>query len=205
MNPYWSKHLTEKISFARRNKSFDNSIYQTLKQSPSLVENKVTPEAKKLFSLVGQIGTEVHLLNSFARFEVVDNKILYTKLECKHKTQDLILNHFIERFPTFTVVIESNQVCYVQNNTLGKMKTFKGEFLQVKEKLSSILLPIKNHDDLMDFSDDMWDEFYSGQVISERKNTKLFNKQLPKTYRKQANLKNEMHVASGSKTLSSYF
>lgn len=170
-----SRSLSSNIALVLRHKdpNKDFIIERILKQAKekglSYVLCKVSPEAKLFCNMARQVLNEVHRARMFIRLdEVKERKVLYGEFLLEHDTIDLVMSHYTGRFPQYTIMLIIRPYVYI-----SKGKEIFKEDIGDRE----INLPVV-HDEFKQY----WLDFYNNQYIPERRNMKLFQKNVPKKY-----------------------
>lgn len=202
-------HVPRDISYrlrkARKHKDFDDTFIKKLhSQDPELVLSEATPEARKLYNLAKEVSTDTHRVKMYTRLQVSKKGILFATIDPEHEVEFDALDFFIHRFPTYMIMLESKRGLFYGSSS--RPKTFTKN--SIKE-----LLPVfetyHEKDDILeeleDFSDDLWQKFYSGQNVRTRRNTKLFYKNMPKKSQKAYDMDIENSTWNNNKTLKEFF
>lgn len=145
----------------------DSVIEQFKSKGPSYVLCKVSDEARIFRNWARQVKTERQRAISFIRLQPVEQKrVLFGEFEVKHKTQELIMLHFMKRFPTYAILIFFGEEAFIgRDGEIFKDKVKKPQIPQIKDNF-----------------EDYWRTFYKSQYIPERKNLKYLQRMLPKKY-----------------------
>lgn len=152
-----------------RFKIIDAAIDQAKEKGLSYVLCKVSPEAKKFLDYARQVSSEYHKAVSFIRLKPIDqHQVLMGEFEIRHQTAELIMQHFMRRFPTYAVMIILGEQVYI-----GKNK----EIYQRKIEKRKVALPT-----VVDEYEKYWLTFYKTQFIPERKNLRYLRQMIPKKY-----------------------
>ena len=147
----------------------DKAIGQAKEKGISYVLCKVSPEAKKFLRLANDVGREKYRATAFMRLQPIDrHRVLYGEFEPQHQTAELIMLHFMKRFPRYNIMIVFNNEVYIGRN--------KEIFRQPIDR-KKIDLP-KEKDDFERY----WLAFYRSQYIPERRNLKYLKRMVPKKY-----------------------
>lgn len=173
--------------FLSLNSEVDKEFIEQVKKEPKVIlENKGSDLAKTAYNKAMEVGKEIHAFKGFLRFDVSSHGILHTDVKLKHKVEPVLLRFFSKRFPSFTIMISSPKGIFVKMPRFQTIKFYadfsKGDILRsLEEKLP------KREELSFDLdANKLWKEFYSSQYISERENKRLFNKTIPKKYRKNS-------------------
>lgn len=154
---------------ANYHKDYDERIRQAIeKQDESVVENVVSVEARKIYSMHRQVSCDIHKLVSFIRLKRSAD-ILYSKVNTEHNILPFILKHFHLRFPTFKIII-GDKTTYIMDKE-GKVSILNIDFDSYTKDLDS--------EDMLE----LWRVYYDSQYIEQRRNLGLMNKMMPKRLR----------------------
>ena len=147
----------------------DKAIEQAREKGLSYVLCKVSTEARKFMKLARAVGVEKYRATAFIRLQPIDqHRVLYGEFQIEHQTADLIMLHFMKRFPKFNIMIVFNDEVFIGRN--------KEIFRQALGK-RKIDLP-KAPDEFERY----WLAFYRSQYIPERRNIKYLKRMIPKKY-----------------------
>ena len=147
----------------------DKALEQVKEKGLSYVICKVSPEAGKFMKLVRAVSAEKYRATAFMRLQPIDKqKVLYGEFEIQHQTAELIMLHFMKRFPRYNIMIVFNDEVYI-----GRDKEIFKQPIDRKK----IDLP-KEQDDFERY----WLAFYRSQNIPERRNLKYLKRMIPRKY-----------------------
>lgn len=153
----------------KKYKVIDQAIDQAREHGFSYVLCKVSYEAKQFVELGRQVAFEKYRATAFIRLKPIDqHKVLYGEFEIKHQTAELIILHFMERFPTNNIMLVFGEEAYIGRNK---------EIFKKKIDRKKLNLPQKK-----DEFERYWLTFYKTQYIAERKNIRYLKKMIPKKY-----------------------
>jgi probable DNA metabolism protein len=152
-----------------RFKVVDAAEQQAQTKGLSYVLCKVSPEAKKFLDYARQVGFEYHKATSFIRLKPIDQqRILMGEFEIRHQTAELIMQHFMRRFPTYTVMLIFGNQAYIGRDKEIYQRTIE------RQKISPPTV--------VDEYEKYWLAFYKTQFIPERKNLRYLKQMIPKKY-----------------------
>ena len=147
----------------------DRAIEQAKTKGISYVLCKVSNEARKFMKLARAVGVEKYRATAFMRLQPIDqHRVLYGEFAIEHQTAELIMLHFMKRFPKYNIMIVFGDEVYV-----GRDK----EIFRQKINQKKIDLP-KAPDDF----ERLWLAFYRSQYIPERRNIKYLKRMIPQKY-----------------------
>jgi probable DNA metabolism protein len=165
----------KELFFALLNKSpskyriIDQAIQQAKEKGLSYVLCKVSNEARRFHRLSREVGAERYRATAFMRLQPIDqHKVLFGEFEIKHQTGELIMLHFMKRFPRYNVMIIFGDEVYIGRNK---------EIFKEKINRKKVVLP-KAPDEYEKY----WLAFYRSQFIPERKNLRYLKQMIPKKY-----------------------
>lgn len=169
-------HLFKKdLFFALLNKNpkkyhiIDQVIKQATEKGLSYVLCKVSDEAKRFFRLAREVGAERYRATAFIRLQPVDqHRVLFGEFEIKHQTGELIMLHFMKRFPQHNIIIVFGDEVYIGRNK---------EIFKNKPNRKQVVIP-KEPDEFEKY----WLAFYRSQFIPERKNLRYLKRMIPRQY-----------------------
>jgi hypothetical protein len=192
------------MCLARRHNQFSEKILQDVISQPKvLVQNKATPEARKFHALYSQVRKSMCKDPELTRLNVSKHGILYAKVEPEHKTEDVILNRFMYRFPTFVILISSPRGTFIGRREEGISFT-KDSLEKVLKHFESILPVDPMLDGLEEFDESIWADFYNSQYNPRLASKKRFTKLMPKKYHKLKVLKHELRAVHKNTSLSDF-
>jgi len=175
----------------RRHKDFDPALLgKVLKQAEEkgagYVTATISDEARKVYRCASAVGCESHLATGYLRFkELVENELV-ARADFEHDVVDIVLSHFMRRFPMKKVVIISNDVAYAgQNNRI------------FKEPASMYAEVSGQTDQKPAGADAEWITYYDSQYIEARRNRKLAMRHIPKKLWKKFGLEEASKIDKG--------
>jgi probable DNA metabolism protein len=147
----------------------DQAIEQAKEKGISYVICKVSNEARRFMKFARAVGAEKYRATAFMRLQPIDqHKVLYGEFEIEHQTADLIMLHFMKRFPKYNIMIVFNNEVFIGRNR---------KIFRQKVDRKKIELP-KAPDDFERY----WLAFYRSQYIPERRNIKYLKRMIPQKY-----------------------
>jgi len=147
----------------------DQAIQEAKEKGISYVLCKISDNARRFRNLARQVKGERIRAISFMRLQPFDQHgVLFGEFELKHQTAELIMLHFMRRFPRYRILLLFGEEAY-----LGKDK----QIYRHKIEARKITLP-KAPDEFEKY----WLAFYRSQFISERKNLRYLKQMIPKKY-----------------------
>lgn len=164
------KYAFRNGDFKKDNKIF-NFLYKTLEARKNIA-NKFSDQAvMDFYDTIKQIGTEVHRMKGFLRFNECEGEIFYAHFSPDNDIADLMLPHFITRFNNIPFVIHD-----VKRNILA---LYNGSESKVVKGTQAITVHLTQRED---YFQSLWKTYYNSINIAERKNIKLMKSFLPVRY-----------------------
>jgi len=147
----------------------DRVIGQVEEKGCTYVLCKISAEARKFRSLARQVRWEYGRAISFIRLKPVDqHRVLYGEFEIRHQTSEMIMLHFMRRFPQYNIMLVFGEDVYI-----GR----KNEIFREKIDRKKVVLPQKK-----DEFERYWLTFYRTQFIPQRRNLRYLKRMIPKKY-----------------------
>jgi len=172
----------KELFFALLNKStqkyriIDQAIQQAKEKGLSYVLCKVSDAARRFHRLAREVGAERYRATAFIRLQPIDQqKVLFGEFEIKHQTGEMIMLHFMKRFPRFNIMIVFGEEVYIGRNKEIYREKIDPACRQAGEKMG--LSPA-----IKDEYEKYWLAFYRSQFIPERKNLRYLKRMIPKKY-----------------------
>ena len=163
-----------------RFKIIDAAIDQAKAKGLSYVLCKVSPEAKKFLDYARQVSFEYNKAISFIRLKPVDqHQVLMGEFEVKHQTAELIMQHFLRRFPTYVIMLIFGEDVYIGKTGDDSNRRLYGQYEIYKRKINRRQLTPPT---VVDEYEKYWLAFYKTQFIPERKNLRYLKQMIPKKY-----------------------
>ena len=125
-----------------------------------------------LNSLEKELFRNVHKMTGFIRFEELEDKTLYAKVESKFNVVYFLGNHFLKRFNN------QNFIIHDINRKLAFVKIENDFSIQ---EVAYFDEPIYSSNE--EKFQKLWKSFFKGVTINERKNLKLQTQMVPLLYR----------------------
>jgi len=147
----------------------DQVIKQAKVKGLTYVLCKISNEARKFRSFARQVGGEYHRSTAFIRLKPIDqHRVLYGEFEIKHQTAEMIIQHFMKRFPQYNIMLVFGEEAYIARNK---------EIYKEKINRKKVVLPQQK-----DEFEKYWLTFYKTQFIPQRKNLRYLKRMIPKKY-----------------------
>jgi probable DNA metabolism protein len=160
----------------------DKVIEQAKKKGMRYVLCKISAEAKKFRDYARQVATERHQAIAFIRLKPIDqHRVLFGEFEIRHNTAELIMLHFMERFPQNSIML-----VFGDNVFIGRGR----EIFREKIDRKRIVMPQQK-----DEFEGYWLTFYKTQFIPERRNLHYLKRMIPKKYWKWVTELGEFNLA----------
>jgi probable DNA metabolism protein len=147
----------------------DKAIAQAKEKGVSYVICKVSNEARKFMRLARAVAFEKYRATAFMRLQPIDqHRVLYGEFVIEHQTAELIMLHFMKRFPRYNVMLKFNNEVFIGRNK----EIFRQELKAIKIDQATA------KDDFERY----WLAFYRSQYIPERRNIKYLKRMIPQKY-----------------------
>ena len=173
-------------------------------QSKSQIDSISTLEARQAYNWNNQVAYCYQRARAFSRLEINKHGIVYGKIEPEHFVEDLVARWFLERFPIFTIMIESSRGTFVISKD-SPLKTYKESIKTLLPSFERNLPENPLLKDLEDFNDESyWEKYYNSQFIKSRKNKRYFLHNIPKKFHNWESLKHEKKRFCGNRELSEF-
>lgn len=131
------------------------------------------------YETIKKIGTEVHHMKGFIRFNECANGIFYAHFSPDNDIADLLLPHFIMRFKNVPFIIHD-----VKRNIVAM---YNGKDRKVVKATQTLYVQLSEQEENFQ---KLWQTYYDTITIPERKNLKLMNALLPVRYHAHLTEKN---------------
>ena len=141
---------------------------------------------KKINKMIRSVTREIHKLKSFIRLKPKGENIRYSRIEPEHDIGQNLSDFFAKRFPPIIIVLGNGKISWISLFADNDLHRCQAEGLNSSLKRFDKILNDKN--DIEDI-ENLWNEYYWTQYAPERKNEKLYRKNMPKKYMKSANIK----------------
>jgi probable DNA metabolism protein len=179
--------LQIRIDNYRRHKDFNPAIVervikQARERGMAYVISTVSDEARALYLGSRDVAGECHRAQGFLRFNVHGN-LLVARAEFEHNVVDLILKHFMVRFPKKKVVIICGGLAFVGDGDHIKRENPKS--------YTTFLNEAQHEEDVE------WNAFYNSQYIDARRNRRLAMRSVPKKLWKRFGIKEGVKIDKG--------
>jgi probable DNA metabolism protein len=195
------RDINYRIRKARKHIKFDPKLLDEIKkQPPELVLSEATSEARELYNLARQVLGDAHRIRMYTRLKVSRKGILYGRISPEHHTEYDAIDFFIDRFPLFIILLESKRGIFYGSKKFGK-GVMNGKIKDVLPLFEEKMEDNPLLEELEEFDDSIWREFYNAQNVEARRNIKLFNKNMPKKMQDAYDMEDEKFLAGNNKSL----
>lgn len=179
--PFISPSIERMAAMARRHREFDGQlVWKVSQQPPHLTRVQATPESRELYNMYSQVQMECHRLTCYLRLNINPHGILFAAYTPLHQVEDLLVSHFLYRFPLYVIVFASKRGTFI-----GRDKTV----IRSQESFEKIIQQLENElpldpilEELKDTDDEVWESFYRSQYVKEKHNQQLFSRNVPKQF-----------------------
>jgi len=165
--------VKQMVKYAKRHRNFGEDDLEFLReQNNGEISSQATDESRKLHNLASEVRGELQKLKGFLRLEINRHGILYIRHTPENQIEDLLVWHFMYRFPLFTIVMGSQRGTFIgRKKTIDKsVDSMENIICMLEETLSES----RFLRDLGDYDPDTWRSFYDSQLnpSRERRNPK---------------------------------
>ncbi|MBW3015425.1 DUF4130 domain-containing protein [Candidatus Woesearchaeota archaeon] len=174
--------VMENFELASRHAKFTEKLWEAVcEQDEALVLNKATKESNSLYSLHRQVANDYQRCRAFSRLKISKHGIIYGRIDPEHEIEDMVADWFLSRFPLFVILLESRRGTFINSHESGFVKT-KERMMKVVRMMEKTLPENNMLKDLIEFDELSWENLYDANFIKQRKNVRLFLKNIPKKY-----------------------
>ena len=199
---FCNKTASEYVEAALKHKDVDNKF---IKESLCLLRTnsyEITTGCSDLGKLIKKRGNAViresYKLSAYVRLKPFAEMILLGNCFPEHNTGDMIAKYVSHRFQKFLILIFTNKDYHIatERAEITNLPDFSGKstddiIKNVRAFVSECHTERLSDDYLAMNTDDLWEVFYETQYLSQRKNLKLYHKDIPKYMFEKANMKIE--------------
>ncbi len=152
----------------------------------------------RMRKLIREVGREIHKMKGFVRLKHIGKKLKFGYIKPEHEIGEMVTEWFANRFPGIIIVLGNEKESWISIKAEEKFETEKSGSLENTVKQLSDHLHVKGK---VDFGN-LWEKYYESQYSDERKNKKLFKKNMPEKFRKRA--ENNVENRFKNKTLEEF-
>lgn len=183
------------VKYARRHRDFEENDLEFLEQQTrGEVSSQATGESRRLYNMASNVRGEFDRLRGFLRLEINRHGILYARHTPEHGIEDMLVKHFMYRFPLFTIVLGSQRGTFIgRKNNIEKSVDSMDNIIRM---LENTLPESRFLSDLGDYDPDTWKSFYDSQLNPSRQR-KDPKKRIALKYLKMEGFAHEMNRFHG--------
>ena len=149
-------------------------------QSEVALRNSGTQFAKKIIKMMREISMEAYRAKQFTRTEINNRGVLYGVVMLKHKVIDLVLNYFHIRWPQCVICLYNEHThSTTVINEKGQIHELDLSLEKTVDLVSNPRPVIPYFEDIQFLSEEIFEELYKSQFITERENKPFFKKMIP--------------------------
>ncbi|MHA2295104.1 MAG: DUF4130 domain-containing protein [Candidatus Hodarchaeales archaeon] len=161
------------INSLSMHESVTDEILAKIKDIPAgILENLGNNLAKRAVKLAREVDSELHGQKAFLRLSISPHGILHAKITVKHEIEEEIIHYYTERFPMFTVLLESKRGVFAgrkDHPVFVARVSLEDALEELEEKYPKDPL-------LEDLSDgdyqELWESFARSQIIKGKRPSK---------------------------------
>jgi len=159
------------------------------------LETAVDDDMIKIRKMARSVRNEIHKMRGFVRLESLNEKVMYGFMNPNHDIGFDVANLLAKRYPGTIIVLGNSCISWVSIFTGNEIKKRTGNNMkETLNRFEDIYCTEKEDDD----REDVWETYYKSQYTPERKNKKLFEKNMPKKHMESAGNKTERKFKSAS-------
>ena len=159
------------------------------------LETAVDDEMIKIRKMVRSVRNEIHKMRGFVRLKSLNEKVMYGYMDPNHDIGFDVADLLARRFPGTIIVLGNSSRSWVTVFTGDEIKErTENNLKETLNRFENIYSTEKEEDD----REDVWETYYKSQYTPERKNKKLFEKNMPKKHLESAGNKTERRFKSSS-------
>jgi len=176
-----------RVAYYRRHKEFNPRLVEDVAEQArehgfEYIVSCVSEEAKELHYKSRAVGCEIHRAHSFLRFQEKGDALV-AKGDFEHDIVDLVLDHFMMRFPRKKIVLLTDGKAYVGERRIVSLDD-PAKYALERTSQSRLAEPD-------------WEAYYDSQYIEARRNRKLAMRHVPKKLWKQFGMKEGVKLDQG--------
>ena len=159
------------------------------------LETAVDGDIIKIRKMVRSVRNEIHKMRGFVRLKSLNEKVMYGYMDPDHEIGFDVANLLAKRFPRTIIVLGNSSISWVSIFTGDEIKKrTENNLKETLNRFENIYNTERDEDD----REEVWETYYKSQYTPERKNRKLFNKNMPKKHLESAGNKTERRFRSSS-------
>jgi len=159
------------------------------------LETAVDGDIIKIRKMVRSVRNEIHKMRGFVRLKSLNEKVMYGYMDPDHEIGFDVANLLAKRFPRTIIVLGNSSISWVSIFTGDEIKKrTENNLKETLNRFENIYNTERDEDD----REDVWETYYKSQYTPERKNRKLFKKNMPEKHLESAGNKVEKKFKSSS-------
>jgi len=159
------------------------------------IETGTMPKIMLIRRMISSVMLEIHKMRGFVRLVPLTDTIYYGFMEPEHRIGRWVANSLARRFPNTEIILGNNEHTWRSNYSEGGMTHTEGpgimETIDALKKQQGIIPENEPHAD----TEKLWMTYYLSQNCPDRKNVRLFRKNMPEKHMKAAGLAMERSAA----------
>ncbi|MBI4020808.1 MAG: DUF4130 domain-containing protein [Candidatus Aenigmarchaeota archaeon] len=196
--------IEHQVRTARRHADFQENLAQAvLHQHAGAARVQATRESRKLYNLCSQVQAEHMRLTCYLRLAINPHGILHASHTPRHRIEDLLVRHFLYRFPRYTIVLASARGTFIGWDRQIARSDQPLETVLARLEQSQPVDPLLQ--ELKATDDGIWEAFYRSQYVKEKENPQLFRRNVPREFLKTDAFAVERKLGRRAKGLESFF
>ncbi|MFW6196939.1 MAG: DUF4130 domain-containing protein [Thermoplasmatota archaeon] len=182
--------------FLRKHKDCTQSMIEKAHGlSAEKLETAVDDDIIKIRKMVRSVRNEIHKMRGFVRLKSLNEKVMYGYMDPAHDIGFDVTNLLAKRFPGTIIVLGNSSISWISIFIEDEIKKrTENNLRETLNRFEDIYSTKKEKDD----REDVWETYYKSQYTPERKNKKLFKKNMPEKHLKSAGNKTERKFKSST-------
>lgn len=144
-----------------------------------VARNVLDDHTHQVLATARKVQHEAHLMTGFVRFEKRTSGMLVAVIEPQYNVVELLAPHFIRRFPAMVwMIVDGKRGIAVEYNG-HDVQVLQCDASELPREQGKVVVPGVDSNDPMS---SLWKAYYDSVNISERRNTRLMTRLLPRKY-----------------------
>ena len=151
------------------------------------IETGTEPKITKIRRMISSVLLEIHKMRGFVRLVPITDYVSYGFMEPEHDIAHWVAESLAHRFPNTEIILGNNEHTWKAKYSEDGITHSKGpgiiETIEEMEKRQGLVQSVKTTD-----TEKLWMTYYLSQNCKDRKNPKLYQKNMPEKYLIEAGL-----------------
>jgi len=163
--------------------------------SPEDIETGAEPKIARIRRMISLVMLEIHTLRGFVRLVPLADNISYGFMEPEHEIGMWVADSLAHRFPNTEIIIGNNRHTWRSNYSENGIMHTQGPGIMATIDELKKEQGIMPRDQTTTDTQKLWMTYYLSQHCPDRKNLRLFHKNMPEKHMKAAGLRMEQTVS----------